>query len=159
MASRAGRDFRVLVFIAGQWENLPGERSTRLIIQNEEVESSGKASPWRELTRCGVRFAESFAAGVMRDDLTRSVWNAICSASFTGDPLQVRVESGADILAEGAYQIVALTRSGEHNDGERYEVAFQSAAALDFVESVDLITEGGLLILVESGADNLQVEG
>lgn len=124
----AGRDLRVSFKVAGEYKLLPGERASAGTYGNEQVDTTTKDDrPWRALTAVGTRFSDITASGVVRDDLDRSVWNALMAAVFNGTELEVMLESANGLVAAGLYMTPSLSRTGEHNGAEVFDVSFNSS--------------------------------
>lgn len=121
----SGKDLRVSVKVAGNYATLPGERASAGTYGNEQVDTSTKDGvPWRALSAMGTRFADITASGVVRDDLSRAVWNTVMQAVFDGTPLEVKLESAAGVIAEGLFMVPSLGRAGEYNNAETFDVTF-----------------------------------
>lgn len=127
----SGKDLRVSIKVAGEYVQLPGERSSAGAFTNEQVDTTTKDdAPWRALTAVGTRFTEITASGVMRDGVDKATWNALMVAIFNGTQLEVRLDSAFGLVAEGLAMVPSLERAGEYNGAETYTVSFSSSGVV-----------------------------
>lgn len=135
MSAQKGRDLLLKVDAAGtgSFQTVAGLRSNSISFNAETVDVSHQesAGQWRELLAgAGLKSAAIRGTGIFRDaasDIT------IRSCFFDGNicAWQVIVPDFGTI--EGPFQIVSLEFGGRHDGEVTFELALESAGALDFV--------------------------
>lgn len=141
MTKYSGKDFWVEIQIDGTWYQVPGQRSTSLKVNNEQVDSTVKDDvPWRQLAQCGLRSSDISISGVCRDDIGSATFRSLLSSAFNGDVLQARIISNkSETVLSGGYLVSSMERSGESTSAEMYNITFSSAATVRTPEPTPFI--------------------
>ena len=112
------------------WESIPGERVSGYTIANESVDTTAKQQTSRELSSCGVKTVNITASGIVKDDLTKTLFNTLCEASLFNTIRRFRIISGIEIPVEGSFLVSSFARNGEYNGAEQWSLALESADSL-----------------------------
>lgn len=111
----------------GIWENIPGERVSGFTTGNESVDTTSKQQTSRELSACGLKTISITASGIVKDDLTKTLFNTLCDASFNNSIRSFRVMSGLEIIVKGLFLVTSFGRNGEYNNAEQWSLSLESA--------------------------------
>lgn len=134
MVAQRGRDLLVKMDAAGNgtFNTVAGLRTKRLAFNSETVDitdadSSGR---WRELlSAAGIQRASLSGAGIFKDAASDAT---IRSTFFSGAILRWQLVLPDFGTVEGPFQITALEYSGAHDGEMSFEVALESAGAIEF---------------------------
>lgn len=141
----SGADMRVWVLVAGEYVKLPGERACTGTIAVEPVDTTVKdGDQWRMLTPVGVQSAEVSASGCVRDDTTKDAWNALFQAAFDGDSVIMKLTSAAGTILEGIAMIPTISRSGEVNGADLYDLSLSLSGAPSLPPAPVVVPDGDL---------------
>lgn len=141
----SGADMRVWVLVGGSYIKLPGERACTGTIAAEQVDATTKdGAPWRGLVPVGVQSAEVSASGCVRDDATRDAWNLLFNAAFSGDSVTVKLTSAAGTILEGVAMIPTISRSGEVNGADLYDLSLSLSGAPSLPPAPATVPDGDL---------------
>ena len=133
MSAQKGKDLLIRAGNgSGGFVAVAGLRARQIAFNAEAVDvtNADSAGRWRELLAgAGVRRASVSGAGVFRDEASDA---RLRQAFFDGiiDTYQIVVPSFGTI--EGPFQIVSLEYRGDHAGEVTYDMALDSAGALNF---------------------------
>lgn len=113
------------------WESIPGERVSGYTIGNESVDTTAKQQTSRELSACGVKTVNITASGIIKDDLTKTLWNTLNQLAFAGGIAKFRVVSKFLIPISGLFLVSSFGRTGEYNGAEQWSLTLESTEALE----------------------------
>ncbi|TCL76175.1 phage major tail protein, TP901-1 family [Rhizobium sp. BK251] len=132
MVAQKGKDLLLKVHNGTAYETVAGLRSKRLAFNAETVnvtdaESAGR---WRELLGgAGVQRASVSGTGIFKDAATDALVRA---AFFNGAILDWQIVIPGFGTVSGPFQATALEYSGQHDGEVTFELALESAGALNF---------------------------
>ena len=133
MTAQRGRDLLLkLDDGSGAFVTVAGLRTQRIALNADTVdithaESSGR---WRELLAgAGVRRASLWGSGVFKDQASDET---VRRSFFDGTILNWQVIVPAFGIIQGLFQISALDYRGDHAGEVTFEMALESAGALNF---------------------------
>jgi TP901-1 family phage major tail protein len=134
MTAQKGKDLLLKIDSdgAGAFATVAGLRSRHIAFNAESVDvtNADSADRWRELLAgAGVKRASIAGSGIFKDAATDA---AVRQVFFDGAirDWQVIVPNFGTLA--GPFQVTALEYSGEHNGEVAYELALESAGAIDF---------------------------
>jgi TP901-1 family phage major tail protein len=133
MGAQKGKDLLVKIDDgAGGFTTIAGLRTRQLAFNAETVDvtNAESAGRWRELLAgAGVRRAAISGAGVFKDEASDA---RLRQVFFDGDirSYQVLVPDFGRI--EGPFQVTSLEYRGDHAGEVTFDMAFESAGALNF---------------------------
>ena len=134
MTAQKGKDLLLKIDTdgAGSFATVAGLRTRHIAFNAESVDISNADSSgrWRELLEgAGVKRASVSGSGIFKDASTDAT---VRQVFFDGTirTWQVIVPDFGTLA--GAFQVTALEYSGEHNGEVAYELALESAGAIDF---------------------------
>ena len=133
MGAQKGKDLLVKIDDgAGGFTTIAGLRTRQLAFNAEmvDVTNAESAGRWRELLAgAGVRRAAISGAGVFKDEASDA---RLRQVFFDGDirSYQVLVPDFGRI--EGPFQVTSLEYRGDHAGEVTFDMAFESAGALNF---------------------------
>ena len=133
MGAQKGKDLLVKIDDgAGGFTTIAGLRTRQLAFNAETVDvtNAESAGRWRELLAgAGVRRAGVTGSGVFKDEASDA---RLRQAFFDGDirSYQVLVPDFGRI--EGPFQVTSLEYRGDHAGEVTFDMAFESAGALNF---------------------------
>lgn len=124
-----GKDFRVSVKVAGTYQLLEGETSSSGSYGREFVETTDKAvMPWREgLQGCGLGTQSVKVAGFVRKDIGLAAFQTLQNAAMMGDHVDVKLSNASYTYMEFRGRVVSLTRNGDKNNAEQYDISIEYA--------------------------------
>lgn len=132
MSAQKGRDLLLKMHNGTSLVTVAGLRSRRIAFNAETVdithaESQGR---WRELLEgAGVRRASVSGRGLFRDAASDAL---VRQTFFDGIIRECQVVIPDFGMIDGAFQIVSLEFSGEHNGEVIFDLSLESAGALTF---------------------------
>lgn len=135
MAAQKGKDLLLKIdgTGSGSFVTVAGLRARTLAFNAEAVDvtDSDSADHWRELLAgAGVKRASLSGAGIFKDQASDAKIREVFFDGLIRDWQIIIPDFGT---VEGAFQIVGLEFSGNHNDEVRFDIAMESAGALSFV--------------------------
>ncbi len=113
------------------WESIPGERVSSYTLNNESVDTTAKSQTSRELSACGLKTVSITASGIVKDDLSKTLFNTLCEASLFNTIRRFRIMSGIEIPIRGHFLVSSFARNGEYNNAEQWNLTLESADLLD----------------------------
>jgi TP901-1 family phage major tail protein len=132
MGAQRGKDLLLKIESEGQFVTVAGLRAKRLAFNAQTVDAtdSESAGRWRELLAgAGVQRASVSGSGLFKnaesDALTRTVF-------FAGQIVDWQIVVPAFGTLSGPFQITALEYAGRHDGEITFEIAMESAGALEF---------------------------
>ena len=133
MVAQRGRDLLLKINPDGNgFVTVAGLRARQIALNAETVDvtDSESAGRWRELlSGSGLRRASISGSGIFKDassdELVREVF-------FSGHHAEWQVIIPDFGALSGAFQIVALEYSGQHNNEVSFEMALESAGQITF---------------------------
>lgn len=134
MTAQKGKDLLLKIDTdgAGSFATVAGLRSRHIAFNAESVDvtNADSAGRWRELLEgAGVKRASIAGSGIFKDAATDATVRQVFFDGAIRDWQVIVPDFGT--LA-GAFQVTALEYSGEHDGEIAYEMALESAGALDF---------------------------
>ncbi len=135
MAAQKGKDLLLKVKNedGSAFETVAGMRSRRLAFNADTVDTTDFESVgrWRELLAgSGVQRASITGSGIFKDASSDARIRELFFQSEIVDWQIIIPDFGS---VEGAFQIVSLEYSGEHNGEITFEMSLESASALQFM--------------------------
>jgi TP901-1 family phage major tail protein len=134
MGAQRGKDL-LLKVDAGQtgiFETVAGMRSRRIAFNADSVDitNADSAGRWRELLEgAGVRRAGLSGAGIFKDAASDA---SVRELFFNGSIRDWQVVIPDFGTVSGPFQVISLEYAGEHDGEVSYEIALESAGALNF---------------------------
>ncbi len=132
MSAQKGKDLLLKIHDGTAYVTVAGLRSRRIAFNAEivDVTHAESADRWRELLAgAGVRRASLSGRGLFKDAASDAL---VRQAFFDGAISACRVVIPDFGTIDGAFQIVALEFSGEHNGEVTFDLTLESAGALTF---------------------------
>jgi TP901-1 family phage major tail protein len=134
MVAQKGKDLLLKLDIngAGSFVTVAGMRSKRIAFNSETVDitDADSAGRWRELLAgSGIQRASINGSGIFKDSASDAEIRTRFFAGVISDWQLIVPDFGA---IEGAFQITALEYSGSHDSEVTFEMALESAGAIDF---------------------------
>jgi TP901-1 family phage major tail protein len=132
MTAQKGKDLLVKVADAQGFATVAGLRTRQIALNAETVDvtNADSAGRWRELLAgAGVRRAGVTGAGVFRDAASDA---RLRQAFFDGAILAYQVIVPDFGVIEGPFQITSLDYRGDHAGEVTFEIALESAGAVNF---------------------------
>lgn len=132
MSAQKGKDLLLKIYDGTAYVTVAGLRSRRIAFNAEIVDATHAESVdrWRELLAgAGVRRASLSGRGLFKDAASDSL---VRQAFFEGAISACRVVIPDFGTIDGAFQIVSLEFSGEHNGEVTFDLTLESAGALTF---------------------------
>ena len=133
MGAQKGKDLLVKIDDgAGGFTTIAGLRTRQLAFNAETVDvtNAESAGRWRELLAgAGVRRAAISGAGVFKDEASDARLRQIF---FDGDIRSYQVIVPDFGRIEGPFQVTSLEYRGDHAGEVTFDMAFESAGALNF---------------------------
>ena len=135
MTAQKGKDLLLKIDSdgLGSFATVAGLRSRRIAFNAESVDitDADSAGRWRELLEgAGVKRASIAGSGIFRDAASDET---VRDVFFNGTIRDWQVIVPDFGTLEGAFQVIALEYSGEHDGEVAYEIALESAGAVGFV--------------------------
>jgi TP901-1 family phage major tail protein len=133
MGAQKGKDLLVKIDDgAGGFTTIAGLRTRQLAFNAETVDvtNAESAGRWRELLAgAGVRRAAISGAGVFKDEASDA---RLRQVFFDGDIRSYQVVVPDFGRIEGPFQVTSLEYRGDHAGEVTFDMAFESAGALNF---------------------------
>jgi TP901-1 family phage major tail protein len=133
MGAQKGKDLLVKIDDgAGGFTTIAGLRTRQLAFNAETVDvtNAESAGRWRELLAgAGVRRAAISGAGVFKDEASDA---RLRQVFFDGEIRSYQVIVPDFGRIEGAFQVTSLEYRGDHAGEVTFDMAFESAGALNF---------------------------
>ena len=133
MGAQKGKDLLVKIDDgAGGFTTIAGLRTRQLAFKAETVDvtNAESAGRWRELLAgAGVRRAAISGAGVFKDEASDA---RLRQVFFDGDIRSYQVVVPDFGRIEGPFQVTSLEYRGDHAGEVTFDMAFESAGALNF---------------------------
>ena len=133
MGAQKGKDLLVKIDDgAGGFTTIAGLRTRQLAFNAETVDvtNAESAGRWRELLAgAGVRRAAISGAGVFKDEASDA---RLRQVFFDGDIRSYQVIVPDFGRIEGPFQVTSLEYRGDHAGEVTFDMAFESAGALNF---------------------------
>ena len=132
MSAQKGKDLLLKIYDGTAYVTVAGLRSRRVAFNAEivDVTHAESVDRWRELLAgAGVRRASLSGRGLFKDTASDAL---VRQAFFDGAISTCRVVIPDFGAIDGAFQIVALEFSGEHNGEVTFDLTLESAGALTF---------------------------
>ena len=133
MGAQKGKDLLVKIDDgAGGFTTIAGLRTRQLAFNAETVDvtNAESAGRWRELLAgAGVRRAAISGAGVFKDEASDA---RLRQVFFDGDIRTYQVVVPDFGRIEGPFQVTSLEYRGDHAGVVTFDMAFESAGALNF---------------------------
>ena len=132
MTAQKGRDLLLKVDDGGTFRTVAGLRSRKLAFNASQVDVTDAESVgrWRELLAgAGVNRASLGGSGIFKDQASDELVRA---AFFSGAILSWQVLIPDFGTVNGPFQITALEYSGQYNGELLFDLALESAGALNF---------------------------
>ena len=132
MSAQKGKDLLLKIYDGTAYVTVAGLRSRRIAFNAEivDVTHAESADRWRELLAgAGVRRASLSGRGLFKDAASDAL---VRQAFFDGAISACRIVIPDFGNIDGAFQIVALEFSGEHNGEVTFDLTLESAGALTF---------------------------
>jgi TP901-1 family phage major tail protein len=132
MVAQKGRDLLLKIANGGAYETIAGMRSHRIALNAETVDITDRdsAGRWRELLgAAGSQRASISGAGIFKDQASDAL---VRTAFFEGALLDCQVVIPDFGTLSGPFQVTALEYSATHNAEIGFDLALESAGALDF---------------------------
>lgn len=132
MGAQKGKDLLLKMHDGTAYVTVAGLRSRRIAFNAEvvDVTHAESADRWRELLAgAGVKRASLSGRGLFKDAASDAL---VRQAFFDGAISLCRMVVPDFGSIDGAFQIVSLEFSGEHNGEVTFDVALESAGALTF---------------------------
>ena len=135
MGAQKGRDLLLKLDFNqdGTFETVAGMRSRRLAFNAETVEvtNADSAGRWRELLEgAGVKRAGVAGSGIFKDAESDA---SVRELFFDGAIRTWRLVIPDFGTVSGPFQVTGLRYAGEHDGEVSYEIALESAGALNFL--------------------------
>ena len=132
MGAQKGKDLLLKIYDGASYVTIAGLRSRKIAFNAEVVDVTHAESVdrWRELLAgAGVKRASLSGRGLFKDAASDALAR---QAFFDGaiNPCRIIVPDFGSI--DGAFQIVSLEFSGEHNGEVTFDLALESAGPLTF---------------------------
>jgi predicted secreted protein len=155
----AGKDFRVMVTLAGVDYPIPGEQSSVGSVSSEYVNVSNKDNlPWQSGLPVGVLNSSIKVRGVVFDQVNKVVHNALMSSAFNNDVLGVKIDSGAGSWIPARYQVTSIQRSGEYNGADMFDISLSRYGDVEVPEPPTPPVEIGLAYAMDRFSDGIDGE-
>jgi TP901-1 family phage major tail protein len=137
MGAQKGKDLLLKVDAeeTGAFATVAGMRSRRLSFNADAVDitNAESAGRWRELLEgAGVRRAGLAGAGIFKDAASDA---SVRELFFNGSIRNWQVAIPDFGTVTGPFQVTSLDYAGEHDGEVSYEIALESAGALNFAAS------------------------
>jgi TP901-1 family phage major tail protein len=137
MGAQKGKDLLLKVDAdeTGVFATVAGMRSRRLSFNADAVDitNAESAGRWRELLEgAGVRRAGLAGAGIFKDVASDA---SVRELFFNGSIRNWQVAIPDFGTVTGPFQVTSLEYAGEHDGEVSYEIALESAGALNFAAS------------------------
>jgi TP901-1 family phage major tail protein len=137
MGAQKGKDLLLKVDAeeTGAFATVAGMRSRRLNFNADAVDitNAESAGRWRELLEgAGVRRAGLAGAGIFKDAASDA---SVRELFFNGSIRNWQVAIPDFGTVTGPFQVTSLDYAGEHDGEVSYEIALESAGALNFAAS------------------------
>lgn len=130
VVGQKGRNFLIKVSDGTSptaYVTLGGLRSTQIVINGGAVDISNKGSGgWREmLPGAGVKSIDLTGDGVY--DSSSAQFRALQNAVLNDQLVQMEVISGGGDAYQGTWSIDSITRTGNHDNAEMYQLKISSS--------------------------------
>ena len=137
MAAQKGRDLLLKIDSdgAGTFVTVAGLRTKRIAFNSETVDitDADSAGRWRELLAgSGIQRAAISGAGIFKDAQSDAL---IRAKFFAGDIAAWQMTVPDFGVLSGDFQITSLEYTGAHDGEITFEMALESAGAVDFAAS------------------------
>jgi TP901-1 family phage major tail protein len=137
MVAQKGRDLLLKIDSdgAGTFVTVAGLRTKRIAFNSETVDitDADSAGRWRELLAgSGIQRAAISGAGIFKDAQSDAL---IRAKFFAGDIAAWQMTVPDFGVLTGDFQITSLEYTGAHDGEITFEIALESAGAVDFVAS------------------------
>ena len=137
MAAQKGRDLLLKIDSdgAGTFVTVAGLRTNRIAFNSETVDitDADSAGRWRELLAgSGIQRAAISGAGIFKDAQSDAL---IRAKFFAGDIAAWQMTVPDFGVISGGFQITSLEYTGAHDGEITFEMALESAGAVDFAAS------------------------
>jgi len=137
MAAQKGRDLLLKIDSdgAGTFVTVAGLRTNRIAFNSETVDitDADSAGRWRELLAgSGIQRAAISGAGIFKDAQSDAL---IRAKFFAGDIAAWQMTVPDFGVLSGDFQITSLEYTGAHDGEITFEMALESAGAVDFAAS------------------------
>ena len=137
MAAQKGRDLLLKIDSdgAGTFVTVAGLRTNRIAFNSETVDitDADSAGRWRELLAgSGIQRAAISGAGIFKDAQSDAL---IRAKFFAGDIAAWQMAVPDFGVISGDFQITSLEYTGAHDGEITFEMALESAGAIDFAAS------------------------
>jgi len=134
MTAQKGKDLLLKIDSdgLGSFATVAGLRSRRIAFNAESVDitDADSAGRWRELLEgAGVKRASIAGSGIFKDAASDETVRQVFFDGLVRDWQVIVPDFGT---LEGAFQVTALEYSGAHDGELAYEIALESAGAIDF---------------------------
>jgi TP901-1 family phage major tail protein len=132
MTAQKGKDLLLKIGSGASYETVAGLRSRRLAFNAATVDitDAESAGRWRELLDgAGIKRAAVSGSGIFKDQASDT---SVRTAFFAGTILDWQVVIPDFGTVTGPFQITALEYSGQYNGEVMFDLALESAGALDF---------------------------
>ena len=134
MTAQKGKDLLLKIDSdgLGSFATVAGLRSRRIAFNAESVDvtDADSAGRWRELLEgAGVKRASVAGSGIFRD---AAADETVRDVFFNGTIRDWQVIVPDFGTLEGAFQVIALEYSGDHDGEVAYEIALESAGVVGF---------------------------
>lgn len=132
MTAQKGKDLLIKIDDGGTFVTIAGLRARRLAFNAQAVDitDAESAGRWRELLGgAGVQRASLSGGGLFKDQASDALTRAVF---FAGEIRQWQVAIPDFGTVTGPFQITALEYAGRHDGEMTFEIALESAGALDF---------------------------
>ncbi|MFC5583969.1 phage major tail protein, TP901-1 family [Nitratireductor kimnyeongensis] len=136
MVAKKGKDLLLKLDTsgAGTFTTVAGLRAKRLAFNSETVDvtNADSAGRWRELLAgSGVQRAAISGSGIFKDSASDA---AIRSRFFSSEIADWQLTIPDFGIVSGPFQITALEYGGNHDGEVTFEIALESAGAVNFAE-------------------------
>jgi TP901-1 family phage major tail protein len=137
MVAQKGRDLLLKIDSdgAGTFVTVAGLRTKRIAFNSETVDitDADSAGRWRELLAgSGIQRAAISGAGIFKDAQSDAL---IRAKFFAGDIAAWQMTVPDFGVLSGGFQITSLEYTGAHDGEITFEIALESAGAVDFAAS------------------------
>ena len=137
MVAQRGKDLLLKINPDGNgFITVAGLRARQIAFNAESVDvtDSESAGRWRELlSGAGLRRASVSGSGLFKDAASDEM---VRETFFSGNHVNWQIIVPDFGIIEGAFQIVALEYSGQHNNEVTFELALESAGEISFEVSI-----------------------
>ncbi|MAS13428.1 MAG: phage major tail protein, TP901-1 family [Nitratireductor sp.] len=136
MVAKKGKDLLLKLDTsgAGTFTTVAGLRTKRLAFNSETVDvtNADSVGRWRELLAgSGVQRAAISGSGIFKDSASDA---AIRSRFFASEIADWQLTIPDFGIVSGPFQIIALEYGGNHDGEVTFEIALESAGAVNFAE-------------------------